>query len=76
MVDNSKPLEKLKEYQRTVADTFTTPSGVRTLALLRQYYDQNFRPDMQPHELAFHCGQRDVVGFILECIENGKKTNV
>ena len=76
MENNSRPLEKLKEYQRSVAETFATPNGAKTLALLRQYYDQTLRPDMGAAELAFHCGQRDVVGFILECIENGNKSNV
>lgn len=65
----SRSQDKLKRQQREttlfVKETFATPAGKKTLHALMGYYEQALIPG-NSETLAFHCGQRDVVQWIVE----------
>jgi hypothetical protein len=65
---------KLNDAPGLAAQIFDSPSGEAFLAHLRQvYYDkQVYRPGMDPLEVVFHDGQRNLVGYIIAAVAQGK----
>lgn len=57
-----------------IAQTFSGPTGERALEILRAYfYDRPMytpKEDNQPFQTIYKNGQRDVVGWIMNAIDN------
>jgi len=65
---------KLENAPALAARVFDSPSGEDFIAHLRAvYYDkQVYRPGMDPLEVVFHDGQRNLVSYIITAVAQGK----
>ena len=65
---------RLDDAPALAAQVFGNPAGEAFLAHLRQvYYDkQIYRPGMDPLEVVFHDGQRNLVAYIITAVSQGK----
>jgi len=65
---------RLEDAPGLAAKIFDGPSGEAFIAHLRQVYLDKliYRPGMDPLEVTFHEGQRNVVAYLVAAIAQGK----
>lgn len=63
-------LERANEQEKAVRLMCSGPNGQEGLKALRElFFDVKSYTRADPYHTAFKEGQRDVVGFMLECVE-------
>lgn len=68
--------EVVRQQDKAVALAFIGPNGQDALKVLKQLFFD--RPDYvrgDTHHTAFQAGQRDVIGYIQQCMEGGDEVS-
>ncbi len=65
-----KAAEEVHKIEKKIGIAFALPSGEEALKHLRRlFYDRGSFVKGDPYHTAFKEGQRDVVGYIIECVD-------
>ena len=63
---------QLSKEDIQLAILFNSPDGQKVLKYLREmFYDRSVYTKGDPYHTAYQAGQQDVIGFIIQAIEEG-----